>query len=44
VQQPGGSRVGIGLRALCLARADSTADRLAMLESRRFLVAERLEA
>jgi glycosyltransferase involved in cell wall biosynthesis len=44
VQQPGGPRVGIGLRALCLARADSTADRLAMLESRRFLVAERLEA
>ena len=44
VQQPDGTRVGIGLRALCLARTDSAADRLAMLESRRFVVAERLEA
>lgn len=44
VLQPDGMRVGIGLRALCIARTDSAADRLAMLESRRFIVAERLEA
>ncbi len=34
-----GRRVGIGLRAVCVARADSAEDRLAMLESRVFLQA-----
>jgi hypothetical protein len=44
VRQADGLRVGVGLRALCVARADSMEDRLAMLESRRFLMAERLDA
>lgn len=42
VPLPEERRVGIGLRALCVARDDSMEDRLAMLESRRFKVVEAL--